>query len=209
MGTTSTQPESITMSGGGVYSLATLGAKIVIDLAGDRMKAAIQAMDSSSFREAFAIADMGSADAGTSMGMIDAVISEVRRLDSSLPVTVYYTDQPRNDFNALIRNVHGLGEFDTYLNRHKDVYVLMSGTSFYEQMFPKGSLHLGFSATAMHWLSRKPADISNHVHMVGAEGREKAIFARQAHKDWRRNLCHRANELAPRRPIGVGELLYR
>lgn len=46
------------------------------------------------------------------------------------------------------------------------------GTSFCREILPPGTLRLGFSATAMHWLSAKPGDISNHVHMVGATGQE-------------------------------------
>jgi len=69
------------------------------------------------------------------------------------------------------------------------------GTSFYREILPPGTLHLGFSATAMHWLSAKPGDISNHVHMVGATGQELDAFRAHAHADWRRILLNRASEL--------------
>ena len=196
MTNTSTQPDGITMSSGGVYSLATLGAKVVIDQAGRWMRDAIYQMDIREFEDGFSIADIGCADAGTSMEMVESVISAIRSRNSESQIVIYYTDQPHNDFNALIRNIHGIGDFNTYLKRYKNVYVLVSGTSLYEQMLPVGTLGLGFSATAMHWLSRKPGDIPNHVHMVGADSQEKEIFAIQAALDWRRNLLHRANELA-------------
>ena len=72
-----------------------------------------------------------------------------------------------------------------------------SATSYSRQVLPAGSLDLGFSATAMHWLSRKPADISDQVHMTGASGLELAAFRDQGHRDWRTILLHRATELAP------------
>ena len=74
---------------------------------------------------------------------------------------------------------------------------MASATSFYEQILPAGSLDLGFSATAMHWLSEKPADISDHVHSTGARGDERAAFRAQGRRDWERILLHRAAELKP------------
>jgi hypothetical protein len=110
---------------------------------------------------------------------------------------VVYSDQPRNDFNALIANVYGLGSFESYLDRHADIYPMVSGTSFYRQILPPATLDIGFSATAMHWLSDKVCNISNHVQAVGAEGEELAAFQQQAHSDWRQILLHRARELKP------------
>lgn len=49
----------------------------------------------------------------------------------------------------------------------------------------------------MHWLSRKPGEISNHVQAVGAQGSELAAFAEQGRQDWERILLCRAAELAP------------
>ena len=46
-------------------------------------------------------------------------------------------------------------ECESYLKRNKDVFVTASGTGFYAQCFPSKSVHLGFSATAMHWLKER------------------------------------------------------
>ena len=51
------------------------------------------------------------------------------------------------------------------------VFSFASGTSFHRQIFPDATLSLGFSATAMHWLSRLPALIAEQVHAVGASRR--------------------------------------
>ena len=74
-------------------------------------------------------------------------------------------------------------------------YPLASGSSFYLQCVPDNTLDLVFSATAMHWLSQRPCDISDHVHMVGASGEEYQRFSGQAQADWRRILLCRAKEL--------------
>ena len=191
----SAQADGITMSSDGVYSLATKGAKDVIDNAMPLVVRAIDSIPRQSFASHFTLADMGCADGGTSLEMIQNALVAIRQRASETPVTVTYTDQPRNDFNALVKNIHGLGAFQSYFAEFKDVYPVFSGTSFYGQMLPPASLHLGFSATAMHWLSDKPGDISNHVHMVGAEESELENFRSHAHGDWRQILLNRAREL--------------
>ncbi len=187
--------EGITMSGGGLYSLATIGAKHVIDAATPMVLDAIEKLPAGSIDSGFTLSDMGTADAGTSMSMITAVVDAVAERAPGAPVTVVYSDQPRNDFNALVANVYGLGSYETYLERHANIFPMVSGTTFYRQIVPANTLDIGFSATAMHWLSDKVCNLSNHVQAVGAEGDELAAFREQAHHDWRRILLHRAREL--------------
>lgn len=189
--------EGITMSGGGQYSLATIGAKHVIDAATPMVLKAIEDLAPQSIETGFTISDMGTADAGTSLSMMTSVVDAVATRVPQAPITVIYSDQPRNDFNALIANVYGLGSHDSYLERRKDIFPLVSGTSFYKQIVPTGTLDIGFSATAMHWLSDKVCNISNHVQAVGAVGEELQAYRRQAHSDWRQILLHRARELKP------------
>ncbi len=189
--------EGITMSGGGLYSLATIGAKHVIDAATPLVVDAIERLPQASIAAGFTLSDMGTADAGTSLAMVAAAIAAVRARAADAPVTIVYSDQPRNDFNALIANVYGLGPFETYLDTFAHVYPLVSGTTFYKQILPDATLDVGFSATAMHWLSHKVCNISNHVQAVGAEGDELAAFRRQAADDWRTILLQRAAELKP------------
>jgi hypothetical protein len=189
------QAANITMSGGGLYSLATRGAKDVIDIATPRVLDAVKAMQIPTHRKEFSMADMGCADAGTSLEMIRSVIEQLQKTSSDIYTTVIYADQPANDFNALINIIHGRTEFDSWLGDLENAWALVSGASFYLQCVPNHSLDLVFSATAMHWLSQKPCNISNHVHMVGASGVEYEAFAEQAQEDWHTILLCRANEL--------------
>jgi hypothetical protein len=131
---------------------------------------------------------MGTADGGTSRDLVGAMIEAVRRRWPAREITVVHTDQPRNDFNALIDTVHRRPPT-------AGVHFLQSAASFYRQILPSGSLDPGFSATAMHWLSAKPCDISDHVQAVGASGAELATFARQGNENWRNILLQRAREL--------------
>ncbi len=189
------QADNITMSEGGLYSLATIGAKDVIDLAADRACDAIQQLDLSQNANRFTMADMGCADGGTSLGLVDRILSELNDTNPDITSSIIYADQPANDFNALVSIVHGRSSFDTWMNRHKNAFPLFSGASFYTQAAPENSLDFVFSATAMHWLSQKPCNLSNHVHMVGATGDEYAQFSEQARNDWETILLHRSREL--------------
>ena len=186
--------QNITMSTGGAYSLATRGAEDVINAAIPMVEEALLKMDLEEKRN-FSFADMGCADGGTSLQMISQLITTLRSNNPNIEVKVHYTDQPNNDYNGLIQTVLGLGHFPSYLETHKRVYPLFSANTFYNQILPDSSLDFGFSATAMHWLSKKPCNLSNHVHMVGAEGEEYLCFSEQGKKDWETILLHRAREL--------------
>jgi len=189
---------NVAMRGGGYYSIATKGAKDVIDGATPLVVNAISRLPDRDGSTPFTFADMGCADGGTSLDLVQQTISAVRnRWRRRRPISVIYTDQPRNDYNSLFRIVHGLTSLPTYLSKAEDVYVFASATPFYRQILPAGTLDLGFSATAMHWLSRKPCDITDHIQAVGASGAELDAFAEQARHDWETILLQRARELIP------------
>jgi len=100
-----------------------------------------------------------------------------------------------NNFILQHKLILGLGHFSSYLETTENVFPLFSANSFYKQILPDNTLDFGFSATAMHWLSAKPCDISHHVHMVGAQGEEYQRFSEHGKKDWESILLNRAREL--------------
>ena len=192
------KPESlqnITMAGGGVYSLATRGAEDVINKSIPLVIDALNSMSIPEDQSDFTFTDMGTADGGTSLKLVEKLIHLIKKEKPQIDINIVYVDQPKNDFNSLVQTVLGLGHFPSYLENVENVYPFFSANSFYKQIFPDNSLDFGFSATAMHWLSKKPCDISDHVHMVGAEGEEYLMFSEQGKKDWETILLHRAREL--------------
>lgn len=191
------QGSDLAMKGGGYYSLSTKGAKDVIDAVTPLVLKAIAAMGPARGNAPFTLADMGCADGGTSLDMVHAVIAAVRASAPERPLSVVYTDQPRNDYNALFQLVQGSAGAERPLSELDGVHVFASATSFYRRILPPETLDLGFSATAMHWLSRKPCDLSTHVQAVGAEAAERAAFAEQGRLDWQAILLQRAAELKP------------
>jgi len=187
---------NVAMRSGGYFSTATKGAKDVIDGATPLVLHAIHHLPETAPARPFTMTDMGCADGGTSLEMVGQAVGAARARWPQRPITIVYADQPRNDYNSLFHLIHGLTPLPTYLDEFEDVHVMASATSFYRPILPAGTLDLGFSATAMHWLSRKPCNLTNHVHMVGATGAELAAFAEQGRRDWETILLRRARELA-------------
>jgi hypothetical protein len=193
---TESRSSTVSMKGGGYYSLNTLGAKDVIDNTRELALAALGDVDVDAGPGAFQIADFGAADGGTSIDLVRSLIEAVRGRSPGREILVTYTDLPRNDYSALFRMLAGeRDDVHSYLADHDGVYVTAAGTSFYLPILPSGCLDFGFSATAMHWLSRLPGRITDHVHAVGARGDELEVYRAQALADWETILLQRAREL--------------
>lgn len=185
------------MKGAGYYSKATIGAKHVMDNAAGLVIDAIERMKLVDDGTIFRATDMGAADGGTSVDLWRRVLKDVRARVPSRPIEMVYTDLPRNDFAQVFRMIHGQTDIKSYYPEIDDLYVFASGTSFHQNIFPAGTLDLGFSATASHYISSTPCNITNHVHMVGATGAEREAFVKQGAKDWETMLLQRTRELKP------------
>ena len=183
------------MKSAGYYSKATVGAKHVMNNAAQMVLDAVERMNPADNGSVFRITDMGAADGGTSIEMWGRVLADIRQRIPSRPIEMVYTDLPRNDFSQVFQIVHGLTETKTYLHDVPGVHVLASGTSFHEAILPAGTLDLGFSATASHYIVSNPCNISDHVHMVGATGDERKAYEEQGAKDWEIMLLRRSEEL--------------
>jgi hypothetical protein len=193
------------MKGGGYYSQSTRGAKDVIDNASSMLIDAVAALPAPQNGRPINIADYGAADGGTSKKSIRDTVAALRGRFTNQQILVTYTDLASNDFSTLFKSMQGLdGDADnTYYNEFDGVFVHACGIGFHRQLIPDGSLSLGFSATAMHYISEKPCEIPDHVHMVGASGAALQAYADRAAKDWENILLARANEL-----VSGGRLVF-
>ncbi|KMW60197.1 S-adenosyl-L-methionine:salicylic acid carboxyl methyltransferase [Candidatus Rhodobacter oscarellae] len=186
------------MKGAGYYSRATIGAKHVMDNAAELVLDAVARMDpADDATMPFRITDMGAADGGTSLDLWRRVLGDIRARAPGRPIEIIYTDLPRNDFAQTFQNVHGLTGLKTYADEVPGVHVLASGTSFHQQILPAGTLDLGFSSTASHYITHVPGPIAEHVHMVGAAPGERALYAAKGAQDWEAMLLHRVAEMRP------------
>jgi len=195
--------------GSGAYSLDTLGCFLVCEKALPDLLAALpSALAAVPVDRALVACDFGAADGGTSLPLWHSVadaVPEPRELH------LLYEDQANNDWKSVFAHVDGRILLPMIpgcamlsapplvpLSERPRVFVAAVGVSFHRQCLPSGSLHLGFSATAMHWLSRKPCDLPALHHTLCPRGCPSAeAFTIQGAHDWDRTLVARAKELAP------------
>jgi hypothetical protein len=142
------------------------------------------------------VADFGAAQGRNSLEPMRLAVEKMRRRTAvSTPIVVVHTDLPQNDFGSLFALVEGSPE--SYLRSAENVFSLAAGKSFYERIFPDGFLSLGWTAVSVHWLSKVPCEIPDHVYAQRAGQRVREAYAEQASEDWRRFLGNRARELRP------------
>jgi len=185
---------SLSMKGAGYYSAKTAGAKNAIDKTQKVIENAIKNIPVS---DILRLADFGSADGGTSQEMWFKLINNIRKKKDFRQIEILYTDLASNDFSTLFKIMQGMEGNPklSFQKKFSNIFVHGSGTGFHEQLMSDNSLSLGFSATAMHYVSEKPCQITNHVHMVGANHSERLKFEKQALKDWESILLSRSKEL--------------
>jgi hypothetical protein len=143
------------------------------------------------------VADYGSSQGRNSLGPLSAAIGVLReRAGAARPISVVHTDLPGNDFSALFETV--AADPDSYLGGDANIFPYAIGRSFYESLFPRGSVTLGWSSWAAQWMSRVPAAVPDHIHHShSAVASVRADYARQGAVDWKTFLTLRGRELRP------------
>ncbi|CAF3065982.1 unnamed protein product [Rotaria sp. Silwood2] len=121
------------------------------------------------------------------MKVIIQFLKEANKVEDTKQFLVVHNDLPTNDWTTL---------FDL-LNKDNSYHGVANGRSFYEPCLPPNSLSIGYSSTSLHWLSRKPCNISNHCASLFAQGNELKTFQEQACLDCTHFLEHRSRELIP------------
>ena len=160
------------------------------------MERAVEEMSVPQEAEPATVADFGAAQGRNSLEPMRVAVEKIRRrTTASTPIVVVHTDLPQNDFGSLFALVEASP--GSYLRSVENVFALAAGKSFYERIFPDGYLSLGWTAISVHWLSKVPCNIPDHVYAQRAGLRVRKAYAEQAGEDWQRFLGHRARELRP------------
>lgn len=197
--------------GEGLYTASTKGCFDVIDTATPLIMDEIKKMAVQPFGSpAFHIADYGTADAGTSLGLLTKMVKGVREKDKndddSREVVLHYEDQLTNEWQSVFRHVLGLKKVTDAYGKKIDtpyslgnVYAEACGVGFHNRCYASNSIDFGVSFTAMHWLSSFPSSLKGSPYMHAArcpDGPPKPE-QRQASQDWKDILRARARELVP------------
>jgi hypothetical protein len=184
------------MKGHGFYNEHSRSQQQADSLGLPLLERAVEEMTVLQGAEPAVVADFGAAQGRNSLGPMRLAVEKIRRRTTvSTPIVVIHTDLPQNDFASLFALVEASPE--SYLRSVENVFALAAGKSFYERIFPDGYLSLGWTAISVHWLSKVPCDIPDHVYAQRAGQRVQKAYAEQASEDWQRFLGHRARELRP------------
>jgi hypothetical protein len=184
------------MEGNGAYNQHARLQVDGISLALPFLEKAIQDMDLDCNDQPVTIADYGSSQGKNSLAPMRLIIDNLRqRLRSHRSIFVYHIDQPANDFNTLFQVLDA--DADRYTLNEPNVFPCAIGRSFYGQVLPASSVHLGWCSYAAVWLSRVPCPIPGHFIPIHCTGLELSAYERQAAQDWETFLVLRARELRP------------
>jgi hypothetical protein len=191
-----TTPFRGVMEGKGAYNrcakLPAGGAALALPL----LEEAVRRVELDSGDHAVVIADYGSSQGKNSMVPMQIAINGLRqRCTPNRAISVFHVDQPSNDFNALFEVLHA--DADRYVLDDPNVFPAAIGRSFYENVLPPGSVHLGWSSYAAVWLSHIPTLIPGHFISFRSTDSVRGEFQRQGAKDWETFLALRARELRP------------
>jgi hypothetical protein len=183
-----------TMEGGGSYNkhakLPAAGGTLALPL----WKKAVESVALDAGDQPVVIADYGSSQGKNSLLPMHIAIKMLRsRLGPQRPISVFHIDQPLNDFNTLFE-VLGTDP-DRYAADEANIFPSAIGRSFYENVLPPSSVHLGWCSFAAMWLSRFPSSIPGHFMSIRSTGAVRAEFEQQAAQDWESFLSSRAKEL--------------
>ncbi|GAB5374238.1 MAG: hypothetical protein AcusKO_07000 [Acuticoccus sp.] len=149
------------------------------------------------------IQDYGCGPGHSALDAVRPAIDALREAAPDAPIVVRHSDQPGNDWNALLHLVFGENGYHHLGNIRTETAV----GSFYDPLAAPGSVSLATSFAASHWLSRVERPYSpGTVSFDNLEGEALTVVRDLAHADWARFLARRAAELMEGGVLVVGTL---
>ncbi|CAH2069766.1 unnamed protein product [Thlaspi arvense] len=139
------------------------------------------------------IADLGCATGSNTFSNVDIVVETLSRgytavYGGGLPeFEAFFCDLPSNDFNMLFRLLTEKQKVES-----SKYFACGIAGSFYDRLFPRGTIHVAVSLSALHWLSQIPEKVLEkrsktwNKGKTWIEGAEKEVvdaFAEQSDKD--------------------------
>ena len=184
------------MKVGGYYDAHSEYQRRVVEGGDAAIRSIVEAIDLDAVDGALTIADYGAGTGATSVHSMRTAVAALRDRNRDLPALAIHNDVLTNDFTALFGNVGGS---ESYLELPGGpVYAAAAAGSFYSQVVPSGTVHLGTCSNAAHWYREQPAvDLPGSMFFPDAKGAARRALADQAAADWRAFLTARSNELAP------------
>ncbi|UJR19465.1 hypothetical protein I4U23_022596 [Adineta vaga] len=134
------------------------------------------------------IADFGSSHGMNSIYIMNIIINLIKEMKNIKQESflIIHNDLPTNNWNSL---------FHLLNQQNQSYFSLANGCSFYNRCLPSNCLTVAFSSASLHWLSKKPCNISNHCISVYAKDKELELFENQGRIDYENFLENRSIEL--------------
>ncbi|CAF1505254.1 unnamed protein product [Adineta ricciae] len=133
------------------------------------------------------LADFGCSHGANSIYIMKIIANFIKDIQNWKKSFLFiHNDLPTNDWKEL---------FDLINQQDQSYHGLANGCSFYEACLQPNSLTIAFSSASIHWLSRKPCNISNHCISIYAQGEELQLFRNQSKIDYENFLKNRSIEL--------------
>jgi hypothetical protein len=183
------------MKAAGYYDAHSEYQRRVVEGGDAAIRSQVAAIDLEAVDGAFGIADYGAGTGGTSVHSMRTAVAALRDRDAGRPVLAIHNDVITNDFTQLFGNV--AGERGYLGLRGGPVYATAAAGSFYTQVVPAGTVHLGTCSNASHWYREQPRlRLPDSMFFCDAPADARRELAEQAAGDWSAFLAARAAELA-------------
>ena len=142
----------------------------------------------------FTIADYGAGTGSTSVLAMHSTIRAVRVREATRPLVAVHNDLPTSDLSSIFELAAAPGG---YLDESGPIFSTAAAGSFFGQVVPDDSVHLGLCSNAAHWFRQQP-DVGpvDGMFFSAAKGEARQLLAAQAAEDWCAFLTARAAELA-------------
>ncbi len=182
------------MKGAGYYDAHSEYQRRIVAQGNKAIIEMVDALDLAHVNDACTIADYGCGTGATSVQAIGTAVRRLRERSRGLPLHAIHADLMTNDFNQVFHNIA-----EGYAREAGGpIYISAFAGSFFNQIIPSSTVHLGLCSNAAHWFRIQPeVSLPEGMFFTNARGAERQQLDEAAADDWLNFLEARADEIVP------------
>jgi len=155
----------------------------------------------------FVIAEFGCATGAASVLPLKAIIQAVRDLAPEMPIQIFLNDLPENHHSLAIAAVT-----DGLTPLFDDIFIMVAGKDFTEQVFPSGTIDFAFSNMTLMILPLPPSPRTDNVFFLATPEKLQSNQGKEwvagFNKHWTSFVTNRQKELRVNGQLFVTALIY-